>query len=203
MRPLRRYGQASLLIVTLLLTGTGLVFMLVIFGAAAPAAADTQTALSFQAPAGEIPVETEITVTVRLSDVVDMYALALTVDYPPDLLEIVDSDPVKPGIQAAPANCPNPVLPLGIVVENLADNQLGRLSYVLTQLAPTPPVNGHCDVLHIHFRTIDGPTADLQFTSVRLADRDGTELLVTPIDKRLTLEEAGIDVYLPTILRFE
>lgn len=199
MRAVRRFGKAYLLVVAVLLGGFSLMLMLVLLGTAAPAAANTQATISFQAPDGNIPVGTEITVTVHLSDVADMYAMALVVDYPADKLKVVDSDPLKPGIQAIPANCPSPVMPLGLIVDNRADNDAGRLSYGVTQLAPTPPVNGHCDVLQVRFRTVGGPTADLHFTSVRPADRDGNELPVTLVDRQLSL--SGLDLYLPLLLR--
>jgi hypothetical protein len=200
-RLLRRSGKASLLVIVMLMSGIGLMLMLIALGTAAPAAADNQATITFSAPDGEIPIDTEITVTVHLSDVVDLYALALIVHYPPDLLQVVDSSSYKTGIQAMPADCPNPILPLGIVVENLADNQAGDLSYAITQLAPTPPVSGDCDVLHIRFRAIDGPTANLEFSLVTLADRDGTELPVTIVNRQLTLEKAGTDLYLPAIIK--
>ena len=72
MSALRRFGRASSPVVAVLLTGIGLVLALVILMAAAPADANAGTTISFRAPAGEIPVGTEITVTVRLSDLVDM-----------------------------------------------------------------------------------------------------------------------------------
>lgn len=201
MRLLHRFGKACLLVVVMLMTGIGLLLMLTVLGTATPAAANNQATISFEAPEGEIPFDTEITVTVRLSDVVDMYAAALIVNYPPDLLQVVDSDPYKSGIQAMPADCPNPILPLGLVVENQADNQLGELSYAITQLLPAPPVSGHCDVLHIRFRTIDGPSANLEFSLVTLSDLDGTELPVTAVNRQLTLEEAGTYLYLPVIIK--
>lgn len=86
-------------------------------------------------------------------------------------------------------------------MENLAKNQVGELSYVITQLAPTPPVSGYCDVLRIRFRTIDGPAANLEFSVVTLADRDGTELPVTVVNQQLTLQKAETDVYVPIIIK--
>jgi hypothetical protein len=159
-----------------------------------------QTTISLLAPDGKIPVDTEIIVTVRISDVVDLYAFALTIDYPVDKLQVVDADPVFAGIQSDPADVPNPILPLGLVIQNQADNNVGTLSYVITQLAPTPPVNGSCDVLHIRFLTVDGPDANLHFGSVKLSNIHGADIPVTLIDRQLILEKAGEAIYLPFII---
>jgi len=176
MRSLRRSSKPFSIIVALLLTGIGLALMLTILRTATPAVAGGQTTISLLAPDGKIPVDTEIIVTVRISDVVDLYALAVTIDYPVDKLQVVDADPIFAGIQSDPADCPNPILPLGLVVQNQADNNVGTLSYVITQLAPTPPVNGSCDVLHIRFLTVDGPDANLHLSATNFRESRGGNL---------------------------
>jgi len=192
-----RLGRSSSLIAPLLVAGLAVFLMVVIFGIAGPAAANDQATLSLIAPEGSIPVGTEISVTVHISDVVDLWALGLTLEFPPDMLQVVDADTQKAGIQVIPGDCPNPVSPQGFLYYQV-DNSTGTINYVVTQLYPTSPVTGDCDVFHVHFLTTSGPEALLHFSYVLLSDIEGAEIPVTVIDRQLSL---GMEIYLPMIVK--
>jgi hypothetical protein len=165
-----------------------------------PNAPQVDTTIWLQAPEGDIPVDTEFTVTVKLSDVADLYAIDLVLSYPPGKVQVVDADPLRAGIQSTPGDCPAAVMPQGLIILNQADNGSGHLSYAVTQLSPTPPFSGSCDVLHIHFLALDGPTAGLVFDSVTLADMEGAEIQVTAVDHELAIK-VGYTVYLPMVVK--
>ena len=189
------------LIATLLVAFLTVLFLILAVQSGTTVASGHQAIIHFQAPEDEIPVETEITVTVRISNVVDLWALAMTIDFPVDKLQVIDGDGSKEGIQAMPAECPDPDTNQGFIVQNQADNTVGTVSYAITQLAPTPPVTGDCNVLQIRFSTLDGPEAVLNFSSVTLSTIDGIEIPVTKVDRQLTLEKGEEEIYLPLILK--
>lgn len=201
MTSLQRLGKSSSLMAPLLVAGLTVFMMLVILAAPGPTAANGQATLTFVAPEGIIPVETEISVTVHISDVADLWALALTIDFPNELLQVVDDDPQTPGVQVLPGDCPNSVMPNGLVMQNQVDNVDGTINYLVTQLNPTLPITGDCAVFHAHFVTIDGPSANLHFNYVFLSDIDGNQIQITAIDRALTLEEAETELYLPLIIK--
>ncbi|MDX1612741.1 MAG: cohesin domain-containing protein [Candidatus Promineifilaceae bacterium] len=165
-----------------------------------PTAPQVEASIWLRSPAGQIEVDTQISITVALSDVVDMYGLDLVLAFPADKLQVVDANPGQAGIQSTPADCPVAANPSGFVIQNTANNTLGTLRYSVTQLDPTPPVTGDCDVLHIHFLTTDGPTALLAFDEVTLADSEGSVIPVTLHSRELTIETEKL-VFLPLLIK--
>lgn len=166
----------------------------------APAAPQVDASIWLRPPTGTIEVDTEISVTVALSDVVGMYGLHLQLSYPADRLQVVDASPAQTGIQSTPGDCPAPSDPEGFVILNTANNSTGVLTYAVTQLKPTLPVSGHCDVLHIQFMPVDGPTAQLTFDEVTLADIDTNTIPVTLVHQTLTIESEKL-TFLPMVTK--
>jgi hypothetical protein len=114
--------------------------------------------LTFRGP-GETPVYvgTEMTVTVFLSDVGNLYGAQLALSFDPAVLQVINDNGGLPGIQITPGDCPV----TNFVMGNTADNGTGVIDYGVTQLNPTPPVSGNCAVASIHFETLTATTATL------------------------------------------
>jgi hypothetical protein len=150
---------------------SGTLFLLVFLTLAAgvqPAAANGAT-VWLRGPDTPVYVGQEITVTISISDVVDLFGLQLEVNFNPDDLQAVDADPGPTGVQIEPADCPAPDLP----VENQVNNTTGLVEYAVAQLAPTPPVSGNCNVAYIRFLPQQESTTTLTLDNVILADSDG------------------------------
>ena len=105
-----------------------------------------------------------------------IYGIDLQARFDPDVVEVVDADPGQAGIQMISGTFIKP----DFIILNLADNKAGTLRYVVTQLNPTLPANGKGTLLSIQFRGKDSvASSKLTFTSVVIADRNGTKQSVT------------------------
>src|SRR5512142_854354 len=81
----------------------------------------------------------EETVALVMDDAKDVYGIDVRAKFDPSVIEIVDADPAKEGVQMTPGDFIRP----DFVVRNIADNAAGTLQYVTTQINPSPPANGH------------------------------------------------------------
>ena len=73
-----------------------------------------------------------------LADAQNAYGIDVRATFDPQVVEVVDADPAKDGIQLSPGTFPQP----DFVARNVADNQAGTLRYAITQVNPTQPVSG-------------------------------------------------------------
>ena len=76
---------------------------------------------------------------VSIAGVQDLYGFDLQLSFDPTVLEVVDSDGSTPGIQSAAGSFISP----DFVVRNQADNQAGKVEFVVTQLNPSPARSGN------------------------------------------------------------
>lgn len=106
----------------------------------------------------------------------DVYGVDLRAHFDPALIEVVDTDPQRAGVQMAPGQFLKP----DFMVRNVADNRAGTLEYVITQVNPTPPASGSGVVLSILLRgkAEHAPSA-FSIDFIEIADRRGTQLPIT------------------------
>lgn len=105
----------------------------------------------------------------------DVYGIDVRAEFDPNVLEIVDSDAAKAGVQMIPGDFLKP----DFVVQNQADNQAGTLQYVVTQMNPSPPANGSGIVLEILVRgKTRAQTSPITIIRAEIADRRGNTLNV-------------------------
>ena len=84
------------------------------------------------------------TLTVVLADAQEVYGIDVREPFDPQLVEVVDADPAREGVQFKAGSFPRP----DFLVRNEADNQAGTLHYAITQVNPTEPANGYGVRLH-------------------------------------------------------
>jgi M6 family metalloprotease-like protein len=125
-----------------------------------------------QGPSEPVMAGDEITVTIHISNVADLYAAQLAMSFVAEDLQVVDSDPDTPGVQITGEACPAP----DFVVDNTADNAGGMIEYALTQLSPRSPVNDDCAVAAIRFRVLQAGLTTIQLGEIILSDPDGKAL---------------------------
>ncbi len=82
-------------------------------------------------------------INVVLENAADVYGIDVRARFDPALVEVVDADPAQDGIQMTPGSFLKP----DFVVRNTADNGVGTLQYVVTQVNPTQPATGSGVVL--------------------------------------------------------
>ncbi len=128
---------------------------------------------------GEGQIET---LQILLVNANNVYGMDLQARFDPAVVEVVDADPKQDGVQMTPGD----FLKADFVVRNNADNKVGTLHYVVTQLNPTPPANGEGVILTIQFLgKVSGVKAELTFVSIQIADRRGVKPPVTAQDADL------------------
>lgn len=134
--------------------------------------------LSFlPAPAAIQGCET-ISVQVWANEVVGLYGVDIALAFDAGVLEVVDADPARPGVQVQHGGFLSP----DFVVNREADNTAGAVHYTVSQVAPSPPVDGSGVLLTVLFRARSATTASaLAFTQTDLVDLDGALLEVTPV----------------------
>jgi hypothetical protein len=124
------------------------------------------------------------TINVILENAQDVYAVDVSATFDPAIVEVVDSDPAREGVQIIPGPFPQP----DFLVRNIADNEAGTLRYVTTQVSPTLPMTGAGVVFSVQFRgKVLGQQSALVIESVQLADRHGVKLAVSPQDGVLNI----------------
>lgn len=154
----------------------GAVLGLAMMGAA-PISAQTNDALVRIEPktiqVGQGQVET---IFIVIENGNGIYGIDVRGEFDPNLIEVLDSDPSKEGVQMQPGDFIKP----DFLVQNQVDNANGTFQYVITQVNPTPPANGGGIVLEIMARgKKQGTHAPFVIQYVELADRRGTQLAVT------------------------
>jgi hypothetical protein len=133
------------------------------------------------------------TLDIVIENAKDVYGIDVRGRFDPAIIEVVDADPNKEGVQIKPGAFPKP----DFLVRNAADNRVGTLQYVTTQLNPTLPVNGSGIVFSIQFRgKAHGETA-LTIDSVQMADRLGRALAVRATHGRIKVTQAESPVSSP------
>lgn len=117
------------------------------------------------------------TVNIILENAYEVYGIEVRAKFDPAVVEVVDADPAKDGIQMTPGSFLQP----DFLVRNTADNQAGTLQYVTTQTNPTPPASGTGIVLSIQLRgkTL-GQQSAFTIDFVDIVDRRGVKLSVQP-----------------------
>lgn len=154
-----------------------------------PSSAQSQATVIRSDPAVlEINPGQVATLTIVLAEAQDVYGIDVSASFDPQLVEVVDADPAKDGIQLTVGAFPQP----DFVARNIADNQAGTLRYAVTQVNPTEPASGSGAVVSMQFRAkaANGQSA-LTIGPVELADRTGTLLDVQAESGMIRIVPAG------------
>lgn len=146
-----------------------------------PAAADT--ALLRVSPQTIQVGSAETLVEVTLEGVSGLYGLDIRLEFDPALLEVLDADDGKDGVQISPGQIPSP----DFVVRNEADNAAGTLWYAATQMNPREPASGAGVVCSLRVRGVSGGAGELRVVEAKLVDRSGGDLATTTSGAQVTV----------------
>jgi LysM repeat protein len=141
-----------------------------------------------------INVGGQTTITLVLEDVQDLYGYQTAIVFDPSLLEVVDADPGTAGIQVTLGTFLKP----DFTQQNNADNNVGAIVCVVSQVAPTPAANGSGTLLTITFKGKAQGTSAVRFTELKLANSGGTEIAVTRYDAQITVGSVTPPTLTPT-----
>jgi Cohesin domain len=118
----------------------------------------------------QIPVGASREVAVEVIDVQALYGIDISINFDPNVVEVVDADPDKEGVQVTLSTLLDP----GFVVLNRVDNAAGTVRFAMTQLNPSQPKNGTGLLIVVNLRgKVSGASTSLTLTRVDLAQRDG------------------------------
>jgi hypothetical protein len=127
------------------------------------------------------------TVALAVQDVENLYGYEVEIAYDPAVLEVVDADGSAAGVQVALGSW----LEADFVFQNEADNTLGTIACVLSQLSPRPAVSGSGELLTITFRGVAAGTSEVRFTDLTLANKDGILISSTSQDAQIEVSDGS------------
>lgn len=141
--------------------------LLVPVGQSAPAQVGPEQA-AYQISPGE-----DTLVTVMLENAVNVYGIDVTASFDPRLVEVVDDNPNRDGVQLQPGQFPQP----DFIARQDVNPQTGVLHYTITQVNPTQPATGSGVLFAVRLRGrgVAG-TGEFRIDRVEMSTRDG-ELL--------------------------
>ncbi len=132
---------------------------------APPASAQANATLRIEPASQPLDAGGVTTAEIWVTDVTNLAAVDLELRFDPAILNVVDADPGKDGIQIQPGN----FLTADFVVKNEANNDSGIVHYTITQVAPTSPVNGGGLLALITFNAMAPGNSPISFSIAQLA----------------------------------
>jgi LysM repeat protein len=171
-------------------------FLLLALASVLPAAqVAAQTSTVRLTPASQaIGVGQTATVTLRAENVDSFYGYQVELTFDPAVLEVSDADPAKTGVQVSLGTFLQP----DFVQQNNANNATGRITVVISQLAPTSPVTGSGDLFTITFQGKADGQSTVGYADLKLAKSDGTEIAATTQTAQITVGTATQPTATPT-----
>lgn len=153
------------------------VALLAFWGATPIMAQDNSAVLRLDPQTLEVGMGQVERVNVFIENAQELYGIELRAQFDPSVIEIVDADLHKEGVQMSPGDFIKP----DYVVRNEADNAGGTLLYVATQVNPTPPASGSGLVLSIEVRSkSQDSSSPFTIIFVQAADKRGNKLPIVP-----------------------
>nr|MBC7245852.1 carboxypeptidase regulatory-like domain-containing protein [Chloroflexota bacterium] len=168
-----------------------------------PSGASLAAALAtlFVSPAYQSGLEVDdlLTVTLELQDVHNLYGVDAQLEFNPDVLEVVDSDPFKEGVQITRGTFPDPAQ--GAVSAEEADNTEGLVRYAISLADPAPPAEGSGTLCSITFRAKAHGYSRLHPSSVQLVEAtSGASMPVVAVGGSVYVGPTNM-LYLPLVLK--
>jgi hypothetical protein len=127
-------------------------------------------------------------VDLTLTDVQGLYGAEIHLRFDPEALRVIDAVPDTEGVQIEPGTFPAP----DFVVHNEANNDIGTIDYVITQLPPSQPGEGSGMVARITFEGIKPSVSSLQFERFLLADTIGGNIDALAQDGQITVQSRSV-----------
>jgi LysM repeat protein len=141
---------------------------LVIVGVWASSAFAQTTALIKIVPEeATISVGQTIEIVVQAENMINLYGIELVISFDPGLLEVVDANPNKEGIQITPGS----FLSGGLEDANSVSG--GTIEYIMQQVPPNPPSNGSGPLAHIVFKGVGSGASSIKVEDLNLSNPDG------------------------------
>jgi len=135
-----------------------------------------------------------VDIQVQISNVSGLYAVEIFLSFDPTIVEVVDLDPDRDGVQVEKGQYPYP----DYLQENEAVNAFGTIWYVVTQLSPREPANGSGTMLTVRFRGKSPGTTAVEVLQPLLSDSGGLQIAVDITQGEVVVLEPGVTPAQPT-----
>jgi hypothetical protein len=138
-------------------------------------AQENQAALQFAPSPLELMPGGQGKVNIFVQNVQNLYGIEFQLAFDPDLVEVIDVDPGKAGVQIWPADWWKD----GFVALNQVDNMTGRIDFAATLLRPAQPVGGTRAIAVIPFAARKTGSGTLGIESAILSTRNAEVIPIT------------------------
>lgn len=147
--------------------------LFVILAPWASAAAGAGSALvRLDPPSHSLSVGDRAEFAIRVENVDGLYGMEVHVTFDPAVLQVVDADGAKDGVQMRPGDW----LQKPFVAVNRVDNSAGVADFALTLVNPAPAVSGSGAIAVIAFTARANGTSSIAVQKAMLASRDAREI---------------------------
>jgi hypothetical protein len=114
----------------------------------------------------QLDVDATTVLDLAITQVSGLYGIEAHLRFDPEILEIVDADPTREGVQLEAGTFPTP----DFVALNQVDNAAGTIDYAVTQLSPREPLDGSGVVARITVRAKQPSTTLVEIEKFILTD---------------------------------
>ncbi len=114
----------------------------------------------------------EVTLTVKIADITNLYGIQFELVYAAGIVEVLDEDPATPGVQIGLGDFLTPVT----ITQNLADPLIGIIRFAINQYPPTPARSGSGTIARFRLRGLNEGATALAFHSSLLTDPEGNPI---------------------------
>lgn len=135
----------------------------------------------------EIPLEARVEVPVEVRDVVELYAVDLTIRFDPEILQVEDADPNQAGVQPGLGT----FLDAGMTLFNEVDNETGTVRFVMSQINPSEGKSGSGNLLVLYFVGRQAGTSPVTVEKVEFANRMGEAISVSGVNAEIAVREGA------------
>jgi hypothetical protein len=144
------------------------------------------TTVSFEPSSATAEIGDTVNVDVRIANVSNMYGAEVHITFDPARLQVLDDDLDTPGVQILPGSFFPKTDPVFIVL-NEADNTAGTIDFAIALLAPESPLSGTGTLATIRFAAQMAGTAQLGWSSTKLATPDGLPIAHTTANGQISI----------------
>ncbi len=159
-----------------------------------PGAWAANTTAKLTPAAQTIDVGQTTSVTFAVQDVEILYGYQAAIGFNAAVLQVVDANSSKPGVQVQLGTFLQP----DFVQQNNADNSLGAIVCVVSQMAPHSAVNGSGVLFTITFKAKAPGVSNIHFTDLKLARADGIEISASQQNAQINVGAANTPTATPT-----
>ncbi len=138
----------------------------------------------------EIPLNARVEVPVEVRDVVELYAVDLTIRFDPNVMQVEDANSKQAGVQPGLAT----FLDAGMTLFNEVDNETGTVRFVMSQINPSEGKSGSGNLLVLYFVGKQAGTSPVTVEKVELANRYGEAIPVSGVDAEITVSANAPEV---------